>query len=126
VPLLEEGPQQLAAVVPDPTESVAGALALQAALARVPLEFRVALVLCDLYQLPTAQAAEILGIPVGTVKSRAFRGRLALAELLAASGGGAPRGPAPKPATARAPTGTGTSVATSEPPEPERRQPDQE
>jgi len=141
VPLLEEGPKQLAPVVPDATEEVAGAIAVQAALARVPLDFRVALVLCDLYQLPSVQASEILGIPVGTVKSRAFRGRLALAELLSGAGIGASASGAtsatsaeglPERAKARAPVagggpaGTGTAFPTSESAEPERRQPDQE
>jgi len=131
VPFSEEGegPQrQLAAMVPDAAEEVASSITVQDALARVPLEFRVALVLCDLYQLPTAQAAEILGIPVGTVKSRAFRGRLALSELLSAAGASPSGAAEPERARAKAPTGTGTgtSVATSELAEPERRQPDQE
>ena len=57
--------------------------ARQAALTQVPEEFRVAVVLCDLYRVPYADAAQILEGPVGTVKSRVFRGRLALAEHLA-------------------------------------------
>jgi RNA polymerase sigma-70 factor (ECF subfamily) len=63
-------------------EVVATAVAVQAALALVPEEFRVAVVLCDLYRVPYADAAQILEVPVGTVKSRVFRGRLALAERL--------------------------------------------
>lgn len=124
VPLPEEGQAPLPVpAVPDAAEGVADTLAVQAALARVPLEFRVALVLCDLYQCPAAQAAEILGVPVGTVKSRAFRGRLALAELLAGSEGGR----APRRAGAAAPlAGTGPSVATSEPPAADHHQPGQE
>jgi hypothetical protein len=61
---------------------VASAVAVQTALAQVPEEFRVAVVLCDLYRIPYADAAQILEVPVGTVKSRVFRGRLALAETL--------------------------------------------
>jgi RNA polymerase sigma-70 factor (ECF subfamily) len=64
-------------------EVVAAAVTVQAALARVPEEFRVAVVLCDLYRLPYADAAQILEVPVGTVKSRVFRGRAALADHLA-------------------------------------------
>ena len=64
-------------------EAVATAVAVQAALTQVPEEFRVAVVLCDLYRVPYADAAQILEVPVGTVKSRVFRGRLALAEHLA-------------------------------------------
>jgi RNA polymerase sigma-70 factor, ECF subfamily len=63
-------------------EEVASAVTVQLALTHVPEEFRVAVVLCDLYRLPYADAAQILEIPVGTVKSRVFRGRLALAEHL--------------------------------------------
>jgi len=139
VPLLDEGPQQLTPAMGDTGEEVANTIAVQAALARVPLEFRVALVLCDLYQLPTAQAAEILEIPVGTVKSRAFRGRLALAELLAEEEPERAKAKAeaqqrPKARrTARAPVagpagaaGTGTFATTSESTEPERHQPEQE
>jgi RNA polymerase sigma-70 factor (ECF subfamily) len=77
-------------------EVVATAVAVQAALAQVPEEFRVAVVLCDLYRVPYADAAQILEIPVGTVKSRVFRGRLALADHL----GGSVDAPGPPGATA--------------------------
>ena len=63
-------------------EVVAATVTVQAALAQIPEEFRVAVVLCDLYRLPYADAAQILEVPVGTVKSRVFRGRAALAERL--------------------------------------------
>jgi RNA polymerase sigma-70 factor (ECF subfamily) len=63
----------------DPGDEVAIAVTVQAALSRVPEEFRAAVVLCDLLRLPYAEAAAILGVPVGTVKSRVYRGRLALA-----------------------------------------------
>jgi len=55
---------------------------LEAALAALPPEFRAAVVLCDAEGLALQTAAEILGIPVGTVKSRVFRGRRLLAESL--------------------------------------------
>ena len=64
-------------------EAVAAAVAVQTALTQVPEEFRVAVVLCDLYRIPYADAAQILEVPVGTVKSRVFRGRAALADCLA-------------------------------------------
>ena len=41
----------------------------------LPDEFREVLVLSDMEGLPYADIAESLGIPVGTVKSRLFRGR---------------------------------------------------
>ncbi len=55
---------------------------LEAALAHLPPEFRSAVVLCDAQGLSLQTAAEIMGIPVGTVKSRVFRGRRLLAEAL--------------------------------------------
>ena len=54
----------------------------RAALAALPAEFRSAVVLCDAQGLSLQTAAEILGVPVGTVKSRVFRGRRLLAEAL--------------------------------------------
>jgi RNA polymerase sigma-70 factor, ECF subfamily len=86
-PLDPEDAAAAAAPGGDHGDAVATAVAVQAALAEVPQEFRVAVVLCDLYRVPYAEAAQILEIPVGTVKSRVFRGRLALAERL--EGGGA-------------------------------------
>jgi RNA polymerase sigma-70 factor (ECF subfamily) len=86
-PLDPEDAAAAAAPGGDHGDAVATAVAVQAALAEVPEEFRVAVVLCDLYRVPYAEAAQILEIPVGTVKSRVFRGRLALAERL--EGGGA-------------------------------------
>ncbi len=106
----------------DPSGAVPSALAVQAALRRVPEDFRATLVLCDLYGFPHAQAAEILEIPVGTVKSRLFRGRLALGELLAETearpGGGRRDRPEPEVAKDR---GTQAVVGASEPAEPENR-----
>lgn len=55
---------------------------LEAALAAVPAEFRAAVVLADAEGLPLQTVSDILGVPVGTVKSRVFRGRRMLAEIL--------------------------------------------
>lgn len=54
-----------------------------AALRRLPEEQRIALALHYLVGLPVADVALQTGAPVGTVKARLFRGRRALAELLA-------------------------------------------
>jgi RNA polymerase sigma-70 factor (ECF subfamily) len=107
-------------------EVVASAVAVQTALTRIPEEFRVAVVLCDLYRVPYADAAQILEVPVGTVKSRVFRGRLAVAERL----GGtrlAPEAPAGPGTDAGPPSlrvvgaaGTETRSAASEPTEADR------
>jgi RNA polymerase sigma-70 factor (ECF subfamily) len=52
------------------------------ALARVPEEQRLAIVLMDLAGHSASEAAEILGCPRNTVLSRVFRGRQRLASLL--------------------------------------------
>lgn len=51
-------------------------------LARLSADHRAVLVAVDLEGRTVAEAAEVLGIPVGTVKSRAARARLRLAEVL--------------------------------------------
>lgn len=48
--------------------------------------FRFAIVLCDLLGFPYGEAAEILGVQEGTIKSRIFRAREALATALIESG----------------------------------------
>jgi RNA polymerase sigma-70 factor (ECF subfamily) len=53
-----------------------------AALQRLPGNQRAALVLVDMEGYPVHEAAGILGCAEGTVKSRCFRGRAKLAELL--------------------------------------------
>lgn len=44
-------------------------------LEELPPEFRYAVLLCDLHSIAYAEAARHLGVPVGTLKSRLFRGR---------------------------------------------------
>lgn len=48
----------------------------------LPEEFREALVLSDLEGLAYAEVAEVLGVPLGTVKSRLFRARRSLQRVL--------------------------------------------
>jgi RNA polymerase sigma-70 factor (ECF subfamily) len=55
---------------------------LHAAVARLPVEYREALVLCELQELSYAETAAVLGCPVGTVRSRLHRGRALLAAML--------------------------------------------
>lgn len=57
-------------------------LLLDGALATLPEEFRVPVVLRDVGGLDYAEIAETLGIPAGTVRSRISRGRSALARAL--------------------------------------------
>ncbi|NHI19527.1 RNA polymerase sigma factor SigM [Phycicoccus endophyticus] len=65
------------------------ALVVRAALERLPEGQRLALVLVDMHGLSVAEAASVLGVAEGTVKSRCFRGREALAGMLR-PGDGAP------------------------------------
>lgn len=62
--------------------SVADRLALDDALAELPEDYRSAVVLRDVGDLDYAEIADVLGIPVGTVKSRIARGRRLLADQL--------------------------------------------
>jgi RNA polymerase sigma-70 factor, ECF subfamily len=57
-------------------------LDVRAALARLPEPQRVALVLVDLEDLSVAEAAQLLEVPEGTVKSRCSRARTAMAAML--------------------------------------------
>lgn len=55
---------------------------LLTALGTLPAEQRAALVLVDMQGYPVAEAARVLDVPVGTVKSRCARGRARLLPLL--------------------------------------------
>ena len=72
----------LPAARPDTATELATRLAVHEALAELPVEQRVAVVLVDVQGCAVAEAAEILEVPVGTVKSRCARGRARLAVLL--------------------------------------------
>jgi RNA polymerase sigma-70 factor (ECF subfamily) len=63
---------------------------LHAAIARLPVEYREALVLFELQELTYAETAEVLECPVGTVRSRLHRGRALLAAMLDESEHSAP------------------------------------
>jgi RNA polymerase sigma-70 factor (ECF subfamily) len=55
---------------------------LRTALALIPRQYREVIVLHYLADLPVEEVAQVLEVPVGTVKSRLSRGRAALAEVL--------------------------------------------
>lgn len=81
VPLREEEAFQ----PPDPRDRIAErelGLAIEEALGRLPLDQRAAIVLVDVQGFPVADAAEALGVPIGTIKSRCARGRARLAVQL--------------------------------------------
>lgn len=72
----------LAPPVADPAEETAGTLDVIAALREIPDEYRVVLVLADVQDLAYEEIARIVEVPIGTVKSRVHRGRLALARAM--------------------------------------------
>ncbi len=61
---------------------------LESALAQIPDEQRLAVTLCDIQGLPLAEAALVMDTSLGTVKSRLFRGRAKLRDLISASPAG--------------------------------------
>jgi RNA polymerase sigma-70 factor (ECF subfamily) len=65
-----------------PMDQLGDRLVLDAALAELPDDLRAAVVLRDAAHLDYAEIAEVLDVPVGTVKSRISRGRSALADRL--------------------------------------------
>jgi RNA polymerase sigma-70 factor (ECF subfamily) len=69
-----------------PDDQVPLRLAIDDALAELPEEFRVPVVLRDQLGMDYAEISDVLGIPPGTVRSRIARGRGRLAELLGPSG----------------------------------------
>jgi RNA polymerase sigma-70 factor (ECF subfamily) len=66
---------------------------LSRALGSLDPQMRSVLVLRDMQDLEYSQIAEVLGVPVGTVKSRLFRARVALREALEAESGRGEAGP---------------------------------
>jgi RNA polymerase sigma-70 factor (ECF subfamily) len=77
-------------------DAVADRLDVDAALARLPDDFRAAVVLRDLCDLDYAEIGHVLGIPPGTVRSRIARGRAQLADLV-----GNPAPSSDRPTTSR-------------------------
>lgn len=69
-------------VVSDRTAQIETALEVHAALARLPAAQRAAVVAVDMVGYSVADAARVLGVAQGTVKSRCARGRARLAVLL--------------------------------------------
>jgi len=66
----------------DPGVDVGLRIDLLAALQRLPVDQRAALLLVSVEQFSYAECAEALGIPIGTVMSRVSRGRATLRDLL--------------------------------------------
>ena len=79
---LEEHGRPVLPVAPDRTGAVDDRILVKEALATLPDAQRLVLVLVDMHGVPVAEAAEMLGIAPGTVKSRGNRGRAAIAAYL--------------------------------------------
>jgi RNA polymerase sigma-70 factor (ECF subfamily) len=60
---------------------------IQWTLSEIHPDQRIALILCDIQGFDYAEIADVLGISLGTVKSRIFRGRLQMRQVLLEQGG---------------------------------------
>jgi RNA polymerase sigma-70 factor (ECF subfamily) len=78
----DEDPIERAAGAGDLENDVVRRDAIDKALAAIPEELRVAVTLRDIQGLDYREIAEVLGVPIGTVESRIFRGRQRLRPLL--------------------------------------------
>jgi RNA polymerase sigma-70 factor (ECF subfamily) len=99
-PLTDQIGERLAAPSPEPDAQAHAreiGAALSCAIATLPPEFREALILRDVEGLSAEEAAGIIGIEVGALKSRLHRARAQLRSELAALLGDADAGPAPCP-----------------------------
>jgi RNA polymerase sigma-70 factor (ECF subfamily) len=78
--------EELADEALDPSRKLLAAerdRALERAIGDLPLEFREPLVLHHLQEMDVSEIADVLRLPVGTVKSRLSRGRAQLRDALA-------------------------------------------
>jgi RNA polymerase sigma-70 factor (ECF subfamily) len=80
---------RLASSSDDPTENPERVLSnhilddhLKSAIDELPEEFRMAIILCDVQNFSYQDIAEMLKIPIGTVRSRLWRGRRLLQQIL--------------------------------------------
>lgn len=71
---------------PDHAAQTELSIDVRRALMDVPEDYRVVMILHDVQDLPYNEVAAIVGVPVGTVKSRLHRGRVALAKAMGLSG----------------------------------------
>ncbi|HVN53552.1 MAG TPA: sigma-70 family RNA polymerase sigma factor [Anaerolineaceae bacterium] len=55
---------------------------IQESIHRLPVEYRVAIILIDVQEMGYSEAAQVLAIPIGTLKSRVARGRAILVNWL--------------------------------------------
>jgi RNA polymerase sigma-70 factor (ECF subfamily) len=77
-----EDASERTAPLADHADDAAGALDVRRALLAVQPEYRAALVLHDVLDMAVDEVARVLGVPVGTVKSRLHRGRVSLGRAM--------------------------------------------
>lgn len=98
-PLLDRGdddqPRGEPPPVPDHADLSDLSIDVQRALMQVPEDFRAVMILHDVHDLPQEEVARVVGVPVGTVKSRLHRGRVALAKAMGVSPRGGSEGSHP-------------------------------
>lgn len=70
----------------DAVETIELREAVQSALNRLPAPFRTAISLVDIQEMSYIEAADVMGVSIGTVKSRVARGRSLLRDALTATG----------------------------------------
>ena len=80
-PLPETGPP-----VADHADATVDSIDVARALLLIPEEYRVTLVLADIQDVPYEEIARVLDVPMGSVKSRVHRGRIALARAMGLDG----------------------------------------
>ncbi len=79
-------PENLTAWTEDPEELLSRKEfreLVETTLLRMPMKYRLAVILRDVEQMSASEAAEVLGLRVATLKTRLLRGRLMLREALA-------------------------------------------
>lgn len=84
--VVPELPDPLIAVSAEPDAELAKVqlpAEVQSALMKLPVDFRAAVVLCDVVGMDYAEISDALDIPPGTVRSRIHRGRAMLRGALA-------------------------------------------
>ncbi len=79
-----ESLEEFATKLQNPEEALTASVRLailERILSKMPLDLRTALVLCEIEELSAERVSEILGVPIGTVRSRLRRGREFLERL---------------------------------------------
>ncbi len=79
---LEAEPRTPPRPAPDHADDVDLSVDVRRALLEIPEDYRIVMLLHDVHDLPYEEVAAIVGVPVGTVKSRLHRGRVALARIM--------------------------------------------